>query len=367
MKKITIILIIIILQFFNSCASTCMEYRSATTAARSEKNLNRAEDWAIKALASPECNPASDAYAPYFLATEVYLEQKKYSKMAEMLTIAEQRNPGQLLETPFKLGDTPVTTIKEGVKAYRDQEWVKVYNKVVEYIQNDNLDDAKDKIELATLIHPNKGENYFTLANILIQKEDTISAIKTLNKGVAVDSTNSMLHLLTADLAIENKDFDKAESSYLKAIIYSENPGPIMRNLLYVYIDMGNNQKAIDYADELIDKYPNDADIYYNVGVLYQRMAQEIESSSKNKFNKLNEMDVQDPQLIREIYTDFRKLKSYANSAKDYFYEASDLEQEKNLDTQSAISEMKKAVKQMDDIYIDSIRQIARSVGVELD
>ena len=32
-------------------------------------------------------------------------------------------------------------------------------------------------------------------------------------------------------------------------------------------------------------------------------------------------------------YNDFRQLRKYAIHAKDYFYEASDLEQEENLDT----------------------------------
>ena len=49
MKKQLIILPIIVL-LLTSCTSTCMEYRSATTAARSEKNLKRAEEWGLKAL-----------------------------------------------------------------------------------------------------------------------------------------------------------------------------------------------------------------------------------------------------------------------------------------------------------------------------
>ena len=147
MKNLTIIFSTIVLIIFNSCASTCMEYRSATTAARSEKDLKRAEDWGLKALDSPECNPNTDAHAPYFLATEVYLQQKKYDKMAEMLNLAEKRNPDQLLEKPFKLGETPVNNIKEGVQAYRDQEWVKIYNKAITYIQKNKIEKAKKNIE----------------------------------------------------------------------------------------------------------------------------------------------------------------------------------------------------------------------------
>ena len=88
MKKFIILASISVIMFITGCSSTCMEYRSATTAARSEKNLKRAEEWALKALESSECNPENDALAPYFLATEVYLKQKKYKQMAEMLILA---------------------------------------------------------------------------------------------------------------------------------------------------------------------------------------------------------------------------------------------------------------------------------------
>ena len=202
MKKLSILLSIHFFILLTGCASTCMEYRSATTAARSERDLKRAEEWGLKALGSPECNPSTDAYAPYFLATEVYLQQKKYAKMAEMLTLAEQRNPDQPLEKPFKLGDIPVESIGEGVEAYRDQEWAKIYNKTVDYIQKDKIERAKKAIEMAILIHPKKGQNYFTLANIFIHKKDTTKAIEIVNQGLEAIDTYSMLYLLKPILNI---------------------------------------------------------------------------------------------------------------------------------------------------------------------
>ena len=193
MKNLSILLSIYSIILLTGCASTCMEYRSATTAARSEKNLQRAEEWGIKALESLECDPVNDARAPYFLATEVYLKQKNYTKMAEMLDIAEKRNSDQLLESPFKLGDTPVTTIGEGVLAYRDQEWVKIFNNAVELIQREKTEDAKNKIEIAILLHPSKGENYSTLAAIHLKNQDMDEALNSANRGLEVDNTNSIL------------------------------------------------------------------------------------------------------------------------------------------------------------------------------
>ena len=77
-------------------------------------------------------------------------------------------------------------------------------------------------------------------------------------------------------------------------------------------------------------------------------------------------MDSPPEALISQVYSDFREVRKYANNAKDFFYEASDLEKDENLDTKHAISEMKSAMDQMDDIFIPSIRKIAKSAGVEL-
>jgi len=431
MRKLSILLSIYTLLLLTGCASTCMEYRSATTAARSEKNLKRAEEWGIKALESPECDPANDAQAPYFLAIEVYLKQKNYIKMAEMLNIAEKRNSDQLLEIPFKLGDTPVTTIGEGVLAYRNQEWSKLYNKVVDLIQRDKIESAKEKIEIAILFHPTKGENYSTLAAIYLEKQDMDAALITANRGLEADDTNSMLHQLKADILLqgdsntplldeqyknelillfksakegndvsnydliknfgldianysleefvmkldelsEDSDPEKpnlvtmkiAEESYLKAIEYSDAPGPIMRKLLFVYIDMGDNQKAIDYSNELLDKYPNDADLYYNVGVLYQRLTVEMFDPTRELF--LNTDENSSSESINKIFESFKTSRKYAYNSKDYFLQASDLELDENLSTYEAVEEMSKLMKQIDELFIPSIRETAKSAGVEL-
>ena len=39
---------------------------------------------------------------------------------------------------------------------------------------------------------------------------------------------------------------------------------------------MGQFEDAIGYSMKAIREYPNDPDIYYNVGVLYQKMAIEL-------------------------------------------------------------------------------------------
>ena len=369
MKNLSFLLSINLFILLNGCASTCMEYRSATTAARSEKNLKRAEEWGLKALESPECNPATNAHAPYFLATEVYLLQKNYFKMAKMLDIAEKRNPDQPLESPFKLGETNVETIGEGVAAYRDQEWTKIYNKAVDYIQKEKIVDAKKKIEIAMLIHPKKEENYLTLTAIHIQNDNIDAALTTANRGLDANDESSVLYQLKADILLQNSpDINKMEIAkelYLIAIKYSDDPGPIMRKLLFVYIDMGDNQKAIDYSNELLDKYPNDSDLYYNVGVLYQRLTLEMFGITREQF--LETTDESSQEIIKEVYNSFITVRKYAYNSKDFFLQASDLELDENLSTLDAVSEMGKLMDQIDELFIPSIRETAKLAGIKLD
>jgi len=364
MKNLSIIIISSILLLITGCASSCMEYLSATTAARSDKDLKRAEEWGLKALESSGCNPETDALAPYFLATEIYLRQKKYKKMAEMLNIAEQRNPDQLLERPFKLGDTPITTIQEGVNSYREQEWSAIYNKIVDLINTNQFDRANDEIEVAILIDPNRIENYSTLAGIHLHNLNNKEALNAIKRGLEIDDTNSILNLMKADLFVQNNKLELAEELYIKAIEYSDDPGPIMRKLLFVYIDMDRNEQAIDYSNELLDKYPNDPDLYYNVGVLYQRLTLELFDPTRELF--LTTTMESESAIINKVYQSFRTTRQYAYNAKDYFLQASDLELDENISTNEAVSEMRKLMDQIDELFIPSIRETAKSAGIEL-
>jgi len=215
------------------------------------------------------------------------------------------------------------------------------------------------------LIHPKKGENYSFLAAIYFEDGDTLGALSIVNQGLSVDDRNSMLHQLKGDLSSQIEDLEAAQGSYQKAIEYSDDPGPIMRKLLFVYIDMGDNQRAIDYSNELLDKYPNDADLYYNVGVLYQRLTVQMFDPTRESF--LITTEESSLETIRKVYDSFVTTRKYAYNSKDFFLQASDLELDENLSTREAVSEMGTLMDQIDELFMPSIRETARSAGVELD
>ena len=346
------------------CVSSSMEYRSATTAARSEKDLKKAEEWGLKALAIRA--DSTNAHIPYFLAIEVYKPQKNWIKMAEMLDEAVRRNPTQQLERPIIIDrDNIFLTIEEGVKTYREEEWSKLYNSSVELYQKDEFESAIQNLDIAIKMDSSRGESYGTLAALHLQSKNKEKAKEIALLGISNAPRYALNYQVLADIAIKAKNLDEAEKYYEMAIASTNDPGPAMRQLIFLYIDKGEIQKAIDYSDVLLNKYPNDPDLYFNIGVLFQRLALEAFDPAREMYLALSE-----PPLAEEInhaFNQFSGSRKYAYNARDYFLQASDLEIEGDGGSGRAAKEMRKLMKQVDDIFIPSIREIARSHNMELE
>ena len=278
---------------------------------------------------------------------------------------AVKRNPTQKLERPIVIDrDNIFLTIEDGVQTYREEEWSKLFNISVEYFQKNEYELAIKNLEIAIKMDPSRGESYGTLGAIYLKNEDQESA-----KGIALlGSQNAPGYGLNyqglADIAINDGNLDEAEKYYETAIANTEDPGSIMRQLIFLYIDKGETQKAIDYSDELLNKYPNDPDLYYNIGVLFQRLALEEFDPARESYLALSDDPISDD--LNQIFNQFSNSRKYAYNARDYFLQASDLEIEGDGSSGRAATEMRKLMKQIDDIFVPSIREIARSKKIKL-
>jgi tetratricopeptide (TPR) repeat protein len=355
MKRIMIITSLILASaFFVNCATSSMEFTTAKTALRSERNLQKAEEWFIKALdVEPE-----NALIPYILATEIYRPQKKWAKMADMLTEAMERNPNQKLERPFMMDNKPIITIEDGVLSYRKQEWVSIFNKGIELFQAQKMDEAIEKLSLAMKLDPSNPETYSTLGMIFTLTEDYDKAQKMAYLGLQLDPNHSKLLKLSGDIAINDKDFTNAIELYKRAIDSSDNvSASLIKLLIYTYIDIGEYQSAIDYSLDLISKNPDEADAYFNVGVMYQRLGANLYNPAIEEFNTQSE--TRNLESLTKILTDLKQAKSYFSEARDYFLEASDLEIE-DSGAYDAAKNMKENVKQLDTIFIPSVQDMLK-------
>ena len=198
MKKSLIIILLSISYLITGCASSCMEYLSATTAARSEKDLKRAEEWGLKALKVP--SDKTNALVPYFLATEIYKPQEEWEKMAAMLDEALKRNPEQKLEQKDWFLSVPeeelakmsnnqkieavVNTIKKGVQAHRDEAWTIIFNQAIELLNSKEYDVALKKLNLSLKMDNKRAETYKALIGYYVQNDDIKTAKEYVEKGL---------------------------------------------------------------------------------------------------------------------------------------------------------------------------------------
>ena len=127
---------------------------------------------------------------------------------------------------------------------------------------------------------------------------------------------------------------------------------------------MEENQKAIDISNELLNIYYDDPDLYFNVGVLYQRLATKLYDEAAASYLAFNDGD--DSISIEAMYSQFVECLSYGQQSKEKFLEANDLETE-DTGSREAAAEMRKLAKQIKEIYIPSVQEIAKNQGINLD
>ncbi len=353
--------------FIISCSgtnATTMEYRSATTAVRSERDLKKGEEYALKALYMPE--HANDARVAYFLAIEIYKPRRNWEKMNEMLDIAITRNPNQKLERPFRLDDgTIVTTIAESTTIYKEQVWMNLFNQTVELVDAERYTDAINKINLAKSVLK-KTDNYITSCLLNIQINDMMAAKEDLDNAIKMAPNNARVLEIAGDFAQNEEDFESAISFYKKAINLAGKKSVIIEKLIFIYVEKELYDDAIDLSATLIDENPDDPDIYFNVGIIYQRLASKLYDDSVSLWKEITQQAKPNEDDIQLIYVNLKKTLEMVRQALGYFMDSSMLEEEENSETEKAMDEMKRTRKTINDIYLDSIRQIAKENEVEL-
>ena len=376
------IIISFILFIVWSCAgsnATSMEYRSATTAVRSERNFAKGEEYALKAL-NLEIHQ-NEARVAYFLAVEIYRPRKDWIKMNDMLDLAMQKNPGENLERPMRLDNGKVLkTISDAVPIYKEEIWMSAFNKTVSLVDVQKFEEALKEINFAKSILE-KSDNYLTstLINLQLAQDSGSSseiyekaAKENLNKALELDSNNYRALQIYGDLEFQVQNFELAREYYQKALVNTkniDNISELKQSLIYIHVELEEYDEAIILSDEVLASNPDNADIYFNVGVIYQRLGNTFYENMVNQYKKLTSSDNMSTEKIKNIYNDCKETLKMVNLAKDYFMDASMLEIDDSSvgQTESAINDMKRLRKNIKDVYLLSIEKIAKDSGVKLD
>ena len=367
MYKNKIVLLFSTLITIWSCAgsnATTMEYRSATTKVRSERDLNAGEAYALKALKMEE--HANDARVAYFLAIEIYKPRRNWEKMNEMLDIAMDRNPDQSLERPFRLDDgTVVSTIADAVKIYKEQIWMNLFNQTVELVDAERFEEAIQKINLAKSVLE-KADNYVTACLLYMQLDDIDNAKKDLDSALQLDPNNVRVLEIYGDFAQNDSQYAIALEYYQKALDNTDSQDALIEKLIFIHVELENYDRAIELSDELLMNNPDNPDLYFNVGIIYQRLASKLYDMSVDEWKQITAQDSPSANSIQLTYDNLKQTLEMVKIALGYFMDSSMLEEDENTETERAMDEMKRTRKTINDIYLNSIRQIALDNNVIL-
>ena len=365
------IIISLILSIFWSCAgsnATSMEYRSAKTAIRSERDFKKGEALALQAL-NMEIH-SNDAKVAYFLALEIYKPRKDWEKMNNMLDLAMQKNPNELLEREITLNNgKKLKTIADAVYAHKEEMWSNIINEAVSLSDAGKLDEALDKFNFAKSILK-KVENYVYSALLYLQKGNMQNAEKELNVAIELEPNNYNALKLLGDLAQSgpNLDLEKAKKYYNKALENTDDKTEILQGLVFIHAELGEYENAINLSNKILENNPDDADIYFNVGVIYQRLGNTLYEQMIDKYKNLTaQTDDISGEGLRQVYQSCKQTLEMVNLAKTYFTESSVYEEDVNYETDRAIDEMKRVRKNIKNVYMVSIEKIAIDSNINLD
>ena len=356
LKYLILAVLILIISNCSTSVVSSMEFRSAKTSARSEKNLKKAEEWGLQAL-DLEIH-ASDPAVPYFLAIEIYKPQMRWDAMAKMLNEAIKRNPNQLLERPINLdGGKRLTTIQEGVNIYREQLWVNLYNEASSLYENGNEQKAIDRFNLALEVDPSNIQTYIVLAKIYKQKGSLNESKKIINKASNIEDLNqdveTELLLIKAEILRDENNTEEAIENYKIAYNKSNSITAIL-SILEVNLLNENYIEAIEWGNKAMQNRAQlDRSFFghllYNIGLAYRGAGSFYYDDSANIINRINDGETISLSTKTEGLNLLKLAKENFSSARDFFLDADVEDME---DAGDRAKQMKDIIKEINSIYI---------------
>ena len=297
-KYISITISLLLVLIFIRCSS--QEYTSAKLYIQ-QQEWEKAEEFLVKALAVEPENPE----IPCQLGYHIYALQKKDWKMMNLsFDKALSIDPNKKIA----IFGQP-TTVKEFVAMARTQFWSEVYNKGVAQFNNYRNGNTADKdAELqksintfitSTEISPDEAQSYLMLSTCLFIAGDQLESEKYIIKAVELSPDDANINLTAGQIFMQKQELEQALPYIKKSVELDPSNTKSIRNLAQIYYDTGSMEKSIETYEDAINKETDrkvKADLYFNLGILYNR----VDNFEEAEFNFMNALD-ENPDDVEAI------------------------------------------------------------------
>ena len=265
---------------------TSQEYTSAKLYIQ-QQEWEKAEEFLIKAVDAEPENPE----IPYQLGYHIYGVQKKdWEKMNQSFDRALTIDPNKKI-----LG-------QEKTVMARSQFWAEIYNRgVVEFNEyqaasSDSASNAAMKkaittFEVSARIKPDEAQSYTMLSRCNHLAGNTDKSEDYILKAVALSPDDATVNVTAGQIFMQKQDFEAALPYVKKAVELEPSNTKSIRNLAQIYYDTGQLEESIQTYEIAIDKETDrevKADLYFNLGILYNRVGN-LEEAEYNFINALDE------------------------------------------------------------------------------
>jgi len=270
---------------------TSQEYTSAKLYIQ-QQEWEKAEEFLIKAVDVEPENPE----IPYQLGYHIYALQKKdWERMNQSFDKALAIDPNKKILEQGK-------TVKEFVVMARSQFWAEIYNRgVVEFNEyqaasSDSASNAAMKkaittFEVSARIKPDEAQSYTMLSRCNHLAGNTDKSEDYILKAVALSPDDATVNVTAGQIFMQKQDFEAALPYVKKAVELEPSNTKSIRNLAQIYYDTGQLEESIQTYEIAIDKETDrevKADLYFNLGILYNRVGN-LEEAEYNFINALDE------------------------------------------------------------------------------
>ena len=297
---------------------TSQEYTSAKLYIQ-QQEWEKAEEFLIKAVDAEPENPE----IPYQLGYHIYGVQKKdWEKMNQSFDRALTIDPNKKI-----LGQEK--TVKEFVVMARTQFWVEMYNRgVVEYDEYRAAPmDQKDSVlikaiktfEISATIKTDEAQSYFMLSTCNHLAGNTDKSENYILKAVELSPNDANVNFWAGQIFMQKQEFETALPYIQKAVELEPSNTKSIRNLAQIYYDMGQLEESIQTYESAIDKETDHevkADLYFNLGILYNRVGN-LEEAEYNFINALDE-NPDDIEAVMGMAQVFENAEKWRKAEKFY-------------------------------------------------
>ncbi|RJP80919.1 MAG: tetratricopeptide repeat protein [Candidatus Zixiibacteriota bacterium] len=243
-------------------------------------------------------NP-KDAEAHYLLG-QIYAQEENYPEMMK------EFEASLALSQKFQ-GD--IDTIKE-------RHFRSTFNAAVDAFNNGQPENAVESLKKSILIHPDSHEAWSLLGKSYVRLQDHEQAVQAMSKAIELDHNweNMDDRILLMEMLYNNKKY--GEALQLAESLLQKDPANKdgIKVAAYVYNQYAMEEtdeakkkelqnKAIEYYERVLQDSPDDANLVFNLGLLYEDMGEFDQAIARfDRAAALNPNDLEALLHVAELY-----------------------------------------------------------------